>query len=108
MWLPWLAANLKRITQIDVEGGATVAMMISPLFSLHSDRHRKLSIETPTGRRVNDPVEDTGWWRGRNLYRHASGIYVLYEGQAGCVLRRGLPHELVKNSAISAIKPIRP
>lgn len=31
-----------------------------------------------------DLFEDTGWWRGSNLYRHKSGVYVIHEGQNGC------------------------
>jgi hypothetical protein len=90
--------------QIDVEGDASVALIISPMFSLQSDWHRKLSIETPTGSLESDLFEDTGWWRGSNLYRHSSGVYVLHEGQAGCVLFRVSPPELVRDAAISCDK----
>lgn len=93
--------------QTDVEGGASIAVTISPMFSLQSDWHRKLFIETPTGSLESDLAEDTGWWRGSNLYRHSSGIYVLHEGQAGCVLFRVSPPELVSDPAISCAKTDR-
>lgn len=90
--------------KIDVEGGASVALIVSPMFSLQSDWSRKLLIETPTGSLETDLFEDTGWWRGSNLYRHSSGVYVLHEGQAGCVLFRVSPPELVDDSQISCGK----
>ena len=93
--------------QIEVEDGASVALVISPMFSLQSDWHRKLSIETPAGALVSDLFEDTGWWRGSNLYRHSSGAYVLHEGQAGCVLFRVSPPELISDPAISCKKTER-
>jgi hypothetical protein len=90
--------------QIDVEGGASVALIVSPMFSLQSDWQRKLLIEAPTGSLETDLFEDTGWWRGSNLYRHLSGVYVLHEGQGGCVLFRVSPPALVRDAEISCDK----
>lgn len=90
--------------QIDVEDGASVALMVSPMFSLQSGWHRKLWIEAPTGSLQIDLAEDTGWWRGSNLYHHSSGVYVLHEGQAGCVLFRVSPPALARNAEISCDK----
>jgi hypothetical protein len=90
--------------QIDVEGGASVAIIVSPMFSLQSDWQRKLLIEAPTGSLETDLFEDTGWWRGSNLYRHSSGVYVLHEGQAGCVLFRVSPPALARDTEISCDK----
>lgn len=89
---------------IDVEDDISVALIIRPLFSLQSDWHRKLSIETPAGSLESELTEDTGWWRGSNLYRHSSGVYVLHEGQAGCILFIVSPPRLVSDPAISCDK----
>jgi hypothetical protein len=93
--------------QIDVEGGASVVLIIRPMFSLQSDWQRKLLVEAPTGSLETGLFEDTGWWRGSNLYRHSSGIYVLHEGQAGCILFRVSPPELVRDSSISCDKTVQ-
>lgn len=58
-------------------------------------------IEAPTGLLETDLFEDTGWWRGSNLYRHSSGIYVLHEGKAGCALIRVSSPALVPDAEIS-------
>lgn len=86
--------------QTSVEAGATVALVVTPMFSLQSDWHRQLLIETPTGRLQSDLVQDTGWWRGSNLYRHSSGAYVLHEGQGGCLVFRVSPPELLRDPAV--------
>ena len=78
-----------------------VSVIVSPMFSLQSDWRRKLVIETATGDSEYILPEDTGWWRGSNLYLHSSGLYVLHEGQAGCVLFRAAPPELVNDPTIS-------
>jgi hypothetical protein len=90
--------------QIDFEGGASVALIVSPMFSLQSDWQRKLLIEALSGSLEIDLHEDTGWWRGSNLYHHSSGVYVLHEGQAGCVLFRVSPPALVRDAEISCDK----
>ena len=90
--------------QIKLSDEVLVSLIVSPMFGLHSDWHRKLVIETPAGALKSDLFEDTGWWRGSNLYRHSSGIYVLHEGQVGCVLFRTEPPELVRDPSISCDK----
>jgi hypothetical protein len=60
-------------------------MAVRPMAGLHSDWYRKLVIDGPGGSATQPLFEDTGWWRGSNLYRHTSGLYVLHEGQSGCV-----------------------
>ncbi len=39
--------------------------------------------------------EDTGWWRGSNLYIHTSGAYIIHDGQSGCVAFTTGPTEFV-------------
>jgi len=90
--------------QIDLGDEVLVSLTVSPMSSLQSDWHRKLAIETPAGTWEGSLAEDTGWWRGSNLYRHSSGVYVLHEGQGGCVLFRTEPPGLVSDPAISCNK----
>ncbi len=70
----------------DLPGQISVTMSVRPMAGWHSDWHRTLTIATPDGTISQPLFEDTGWWRGSNLYLHASGVYVLHEGQAGCIL----------------------
>ncbi len=70
----------------DLPGQISVTMSVRPMAGWHSDWHRTLTIATPDGTTSQPLFEDTGWWRGSNLYLHASGVYVLHEGQAGCIL----------------------
>ncbi len=90
--------------EVEVEKGVTIALTLRPMIGLHGDWSRELSIQTPDGTLRRDLFEDTGWWRGSNLYRHTSGIYVLHEGQSGCVLFRVSPPEFVTDPAISCDK----
>lgn len=85
-------------------GGASVTMLIRPMSSLHSDVHRRLAIEAADERISTDLLDDTGWWRGSNLYRHESGAYVLHEGQAGCIVFTTSPVALSARSDISCEK----
>ncbi len=62
----------------------TVTYSVQPMFGFHSDWTRQVSV-TRDGEEVQQELfEDTGWWRGSHLYRHASGVYVIHEGHAGC------------------------
>ncbi len=62
----------------------TLTFSVKPMFSLQSDWTRKVVIKRG-GEKIELPLsEDTGWWRGSHLYRHASGAYVIHEGQDGC------------------------
>ncbi len=76
---------------VELPGDITITMSVRPLIGLHSDWFRTLSVDTPDGSFSERLFEDTGWWRGSNLYVLPSGIYVLpsgiyvlHEGQAGC------------------------
>lgn len=75
---------------VDLGDGARLTMTLRAMPGLHSDWHRRLVIETPGGTVRQDLMADTGWWRGSTLYRHASGTYVLHEGQAGCIVLTAL------------------
>lgn len=61
-----------------------ITMTIWPMQGIHSDWHRRVTISHNGERISKDLFGDTGWWRGSNLYRHASGAYVVHEGQGGC------------------------
>lgn len=91
-------------TQVDVGDGVSVSLVARPAFGIHSDWYRKLVVETPTGAWEHKLGMDSGWWRGSNLYRHTSGVYVLHEGQGGCVAFRAAPPEPVGDRAISCRK----
>ncbi len=51
---------------------------------IHSDWHRKVTVNYNGEQISKNLFGDTGWWRGSNLYRHISGFYVVHEGQGGC------------------------
>lgn len=61
-----------------------ITMSIWPMQGIHSDWHRKVSINYKGERISKELLGDTGWWRGSNLYRHISGAYVMHEGQGWC------------------------
>lgn len=66
------------------EENLKVTMSITAMAGIHSDWHRNVSISYK-GRRIGKKLyQDTGWWRGSNLYRHTSGAYVVHEGQGWC------------------------
>lgn len=73
-----------------------ITFSIWPLQSLHSDWHRKVSIDYRGARIEKRLFEDTGWWRGSNLYIHNSGTYVVHEGQNGCFAFTVEPTEFVE------------
>jgi hypothetical protein len=64
--------------------GLRVTYTVVPMFGFHSDWTRAVSVNYGVNEIQQDLFEDTGWWRGSNLYRYKSGIYVIDEGQAGC------------------------
>lgn len=53
--------------------------------SIHSDWQREIVVLYKGERIAMRLFEDTGWWRGSNLYQHVSGTYILHEGQSGCI-----------------------
>lgn len=70
----------------DLGDGVTVVMSVTPMFGIHSDWHRTLTIFQQEEQVALDLAEDTGWWRGSHLYLHSSGAFVLHEGQMGCLV----------------------
>ena len=91
---------------VEVHDGAKISLVVRPMFSFHSDWYRKLVIETQEGSFEQALFEDTGWWRGSNLYLHKSGIYILHEGQAGCMELTVLSPQLDSYPEISCEKSI--
>lgn len=76
----WASANL--------DGGVRVSLVVSGMFSLQSDWSRTLIVEH-RGKKISRVLsEDTGWWRGSNLYLATAGVFVLDEGQNGCIAFR--------------------
>ena len=61
-----------------------ITISIQPMQSIHSDWYREISVSYNGEQISKELFEDTGWWRGSNLYRHISGSYVIHEGQGGC------------------------
>lgn len=84
MLLALSACNEEYSAVADLPGSATARMSVTPLFSLQSDWNRALTVSDGETTASIDLFEDTGWWRGSHLYLHASGAYVLHEGQNGC------------------------
>jgi hypothetical protein len=68
----------------NLPGSATVTMSVTPMFGIHSDWNRALTVYDGDTTASIDLFEDTGWWRGSHLYLHSSGTYVVHEGQNGC------------------------
>jgi hypothetical protein len=101
-WMPF--AQMKRTATAELGGGIEVSMHLRPMVSMQSDWHRTLILRSPSGRLKTQLFEDTGWWRGSNLYFHETGVYVLHEGQGGCVPFTLLPPELVLAPEISCAK----
>lgn len=94
----------KQSASVTLPGEATVTMTVWPMFGLHRDWHRRLTIRA-AGREVStDLLGDTGWWRGSNLYLHTSGTYMLHEGQAGCLAFTTAPAAFVSAAGISCEK----
>jgi hypothetical protein len=92
-WVLWPRYHTVTVTP---EADLEITFSIWAMQSLHSDWHRKVSIEyrgTSIDMRL---FEDTGWWRGSNLYLHNSGTYVVNEGQSGCFAFTVEPTEFVK------------
>ncbi|MFV0475647.1 MAG: hypothetical protein ACK5MQ_15790 [Pikeienuella sp.] len=76
-------------------GGGVVVMSVGSMFGLGGDWVRALAVGSAHDVATTDLVDDTGWWRGSNLYLHGSGVFVLHEGQAGCIAFRPVPAAFV-------------
>lgn len=92
-WVFWPRFHTVTVTP---EANVEIIFSIWAMLSPKSDWHREVSIEyrgTSIDMRL---FEDTGWWRGSNLYVHNSGTYVINEGQSGCFAFTIEPTEFVK------------
>ncbi|MDQ2088974.1 hypothetical protein [Marimonas arenosa] len=85
-------------------GGATATMSVRAMLGIHSDWHRKFTIGDGRASVSIDLFEDTGWWRGSNLYLHSSGTYVVHEGQNGCFGFTLEPVSFDVRTSISCVK----
>ena len=78
------ACSSEYISVANLHGSATVSISVTPMFGIHSDWNRALTVNDGTTTASIDLLGDTGWWRGSHLYLHSSGTYVVHEGQNGC------------------------
>lgn len=78
------ACSTEYISVANLHGSATVSMSVTPMFGIHSDWDRALTISDGDTTASIDLFEDTGWWRGSHIYLHSSGTFVVHEGQIGC------------------------
>lgn len=86
-----------------LDQGLDVTLTLRPMLSLQSDWSRSLTI-TQNTRTVDFNIsEDTGWWRGSNLYLTLSGTLVLHEGQGSCSEFKTTPPSLVTPSEVSCL-----
>lgn len=85
----------EQLATVPLAGGSEVTMRIRGLYGLHRDWRRALQVNSPQGRAELNLPDDTGWWRGSNLYLWKADVYVLHEGQAGCVQFRIDPAALL-------------
>lgn len=91
-WMFWPRVHsATAVPEADLE----ISISIWPMQSIHSNWHRKVSVEYGGTRIAMRLFEDTGWWRGSNLYVHSSGTYVVHEGQSGCFAFTTEPTEFV-------------
>lgn len=80
--------NTAHQASVTLASGVRVSLAVSGMFSLQSDWHRTLIVEHRGEIITRELSEDTGWWRGSNLYLAEAGLFVLDEGQAGCIAFR--------------------
>ncbi|MBO9397349.1 hypothetical protein J7400_11715 [Shimia sp. R9_2] len=80
------ACNDEHNETATIEEGRRVEISLVGLFSLQSDWDRYLTILDGENSIQVELLSDTGWWRGSSLYHYKSDIYVLNEGQGGCVV----------------------
>ncbi len=84
--------------------GPEITILIAPMFGLHSEWTRQVSVEYNGEWVSKELMSDTGWWRGSNLYRHTSGAYVIHEGQGWCFSFTLEPLEFDTTPNISCLK----
>lgn len=80
--------NSAHQASVNLDGGVRVSLEVSGMFSLQSDWRRTLTVEHRGEIISRELFEDTGWWRGSNLYLAEAGLFVLDEGQDGCIAFR--------------------
>ena len=92
------------ISVANLHGSATVSMSVTPMFGIHSDWNRALTVNDGGTTASIDLFEGTGWWRSSHLYLHSSGTYVVHEGQNGCFGFTLQPISFDARSSISGAK----
>jgi len=80
------ACNDEHSETVTINEGRRVEISLVGLFSLQSDWGRQLTVSDGEKSVRVELLSDTGWWRGSSLYHYKSDIYVLHEGQGGCVV----------------------
>ena len=80
--------NSAHQASVNLEGGVRVSLTVNGMFSLQSDWRRTLTVGHRGEKISRELFEDTGWWRGSNLYLAEAGLFVLDEGQTGCIAFR--------------------
>jgi len=88
----------QRVTWVATDSGVSLTMELRPLPGWHRDWYRSLTLVTPQGEAKLALFEDTGWWRGSNLYEAGRGVWMLDEGQSGCVTIEADPPKLEDTS----------
>lgn len=101
VWVFWPRAHKATSTP---EDDLRITISIRPMRGIHSDWHREVLINYNGDRIFKKLFEDTGWWRGSNLYRHISGAYVVHEGQGWCFGFTLEPFEFTKEFDSSCVK----
>jgi len=67
----------KHSAQVSLGNGVTATLTGTPLFGFHSDWSREFAISDGAQSHSVDLFEDTGWWRGSNLYFYPPSTYAL-------------------------------
>ena len=104
MLLAMSACSSEHNAVANLPGSVTVSMSVTPMFGIHSDWNRALTVSDGDTTDSIDLFEDTGWWRGSHLYLHSSGFYVVHEGQAGCFSFTVEPVAFDPSNSISCAK----
>ena len=97
--LTMAACKSEHSRTVEIDEAQHVTMSLSGMFSLQSDWERRLTIHDGDEAIEVELLSDTGWWRGSGLYLHNSGLYVLNEGQGGCVVFQASPPKIIEGRA---------
>jgi hypothetical protein len=94
--LPFACWHVQQATaRVTLPDGGEVAMTVRPMFGIHSDWTRSLEVRAGGRSARTELFADMGWWRGSKLYADPDGLYLLHEGQAGCLAFRTDPPRFV-------------